>query len=140
MVATYGFQRQTLESTHKGEVRLSGSFRPNGSSTPTVWYGNWISSIAHTATGVWTITIKEKYRGLQGALAILVSARFNAFSPTVIQLGAIDLDAGTIVVMAGTESASDIAAADIASNANNWIDLELCLQYTKTPDGSGITT
>lgn len=139
-MTTYGFQRQTLESSHKGELRFAGSFRPNGSSTPTIWYGNWISSIAHTATGVWTITMKEKYRGLQGILAAIVSARFNALSLTVIQLGAIDLDAGTIIIRAATESGGTLAAADIASNANNWIDLDISLQYTKTPDGSGITT
>ena len=135
---SYGVQREIIQGCHKGEIRLSGSFRPNGSSAPTVWYGNWISSIAHTDTGVWTITMKEKFRGWQGAFAMLVSARFATLSLSIVQFGAVDLDAGTIVIDVATEGAGTLAAADIASNAANWIDIELVLKYDKSQDGSGL--
>lgn len=135
---SYGVQREPIEGCHKGEIRLVGSFRPNGSSTPTVWYGNWIYSIVHSATGVWTITMKSKYRGWQGILGMFVSLRFASLSLTLAQFGAVDLDAGTIVIDVATESGGTLAAADIASNAANWIDIELVLKYDKSQDGSGL--
>lgn len=135
---SYGILRDTIQGPHKGEIILAGSFRPNAASAPTVYRGNWISSIAHTATGVWTITMKEKFRGWQGIVACAVSLRMNALALTILQFGAIDLDAGTIIIRGATESGGTLAAADIASNANNWIDVVLHLKYDKSQDGSGL--
>ena len=138
MSGVYGILRSTLETCHKGEVVLAGRFRPNGASTPTVWYGNWISSIAHTATGVWTVTIKPAFRGMVGHHAAQLSLMSNALVATAIQFGAIDWSAGTIIIRGYTTTSG--AAADIASNANTWIDLLFVMKYMKIPDGDLLVT
>lgn len=141
MASPYAITRQTAETTHKGELKLSGSFIPNSASTPASSgiRGNWISSVAHTSTGVWTITMKAGYRGLRGILGALCSLQLNASALSFVQLGAIDLNAGTIVVRAYTESAGSFALADIASDANNRISVELTCKWLPVADGSGVS-
>lgn len=135
---SYGVQRDYLMGPHKGEIILTGIFWTNAGSAPTTIVGNWISSVAHTATGVWTITMKEKYRGWIGLLGAQVSLSMNALGLSIIQFGAMDLDAGTIIIRAATESGGTLAAADIAANANNFISVTLHLKYDKSQDGSGL--
>jgi len=135
---SYGIRRETVETPHKGEIVLTGIFWTNGSSAPTALVGSWISSVAHTATGVWTITMAEKFRGWVGLLGCDVSLSMNALGLSIVQFGAIDLDAGTVIIRAATESGGTLAAADIAANANNFISVTLRLKYNKSPDGSGL--
>lgn len=130
--------RQTIEGTHKGEVRLVGSFRPNGASIPTVIRANWILSIAYAATGIWTITMKPAFRKCNRVLSCIVKARFGALEDESVQCGELDMDAGTIIVRGQTPSTG--AAVTIASDADNWIDIDLVLKYNKAPDGSLFTT
>ena len=135
---SYGIQRNDVKTPHKGEVILAGYFYPNGSSTPATVRGSWIDSVAHTATGVWTITMKEKFRGWIGLLGAQVSLSMNALGLSIIQFGAMDLSAGTIIIRAATESGGTLAAADIAANANNIIFVTLNLKYSKAEDASGL--
>lgn len=137
------FQRQTLEGPHKSEVVLNGKFNPNGSSNPTsaMIYGAWISSVAHTATGKWTITMKEAYRGARGWLSCQVSLGTSSDQPEVsVRHGAIDLAAGTIVVFASDEDDTSgiSAAADVAYNAATFISVSIAIKTEKIPDGSNI--
>jgi len=121
-------------SPHKGEIILSGHFYPDTAANPSTVRGSWISSVAHTATGVWTITMKEKFRGWIGVLGAHVSLQLNAYADSNIQFGAMDLDNGTIIVRAGTAG----VAADIAANANNIVFVTLHLKYSGAEDGSGL--
>lgn len=135
---SYGIQRNDVKSPHKGEIVLTGIFWTNAGSAPTSVVGSWISSVAHTATGVWTITMKEKYRGWIGLLGCDVSLSMNALGLSIVQFGAMDLDAGTIIIRAATESGGTLAAADIAANANNFISVTLRLKYSGAEDASGL--
>lgn len=133
--------RRYDQQTHIGVVRLHGRFRFNGASAPTSVIGNWVSSVAHTATGVWTVTLAQRFRKWRGPLSAHVSLELDAAALTFLQLGALDEAAGTVIVRAFTESAGTLAAADIAAGSNdgNWCHLTLVLKYSTTGDGSGIT-
>lgn len=131
---SHAIQRNDVKSPHKGEIVLTGIFWTNADSNPASVIGSWISSVAHTDTGVWTITMKEKFRGWVGLLGAHVSLSMNAYADSNIQLGAMDLDAGTVIVRNGTGG----VAADIAANANNFISVTLHLKYSKAEDASGL--
>lgn len=141
MVAPTSLYRQTVETTHKSIVTLEGSFIPNGSGTPAASgiIGNWIDSVAHTSTGVWTVTIKEGFRGFQGITSKHLTLQFDTASPSLVQYGAIDLDAGTIVIRVYTESTGTLALADIAADPDNRIDILIHAKSSPIPDGSGIS-
>jgi hypothetical protein len=139
---TYEFQRQTLETTHKSIVEFSGGFLPNGSSACSASHirANWILSVAHTATGVYTVTMKSEYRNLQGVLSAVGSLRIAGTALSWGRIGAIDLSAGTIVCYTFTEASDTTALADITQDAGSSFDIILQLQYAPIVDGSGITT
>ena len=126
-----------IKVSNNGLVEHFGSFRPNAASAPTVVKGI-AASVAHTATGVWTVTLPAWMKGTAfSVVGLFVAARFSALSGWVVEGGAIDLSAGTIIIRAGTWAGTTIAATDIASDAANWIDFRLVLKATKLPDGSG---
>ncbi len=138
----FDFDRQTKETTHKSIVELEGHFRPNTSSacTSAQIVANWILSVAHTATGVYTVTMKTSYRNLQGVLAATGSLRIAGTALSWGRLGAIDLAAGTIVCYTFTEASDTTALADITAASGSCFDIRLALQYAPIVDGSGITT
>lgn len=145
MAGTPQFMRQTVEGPHKGEVLLDGKFRPNDASAPTaaMIFGNWISSIAHTATGKWTITMKDDFKNLIGWHSLHVTLSTATAQPTIsVSGGAIDLAAGTIVIHAAAEDGvSGISAAsNIAADADTFISVSLSVKYDTSPDGSNLTS
>jgi hypothetical protein len=107
-----------------GEVKLCGSFRPNGASAVdnTLNTGHGFT-VARTGVGAYTITLADSWQSL-------ISAKFqvqmNAATDLVVQvIGAVD------VLTAKTIPISALAAAvatEIASNANNRIYFELTLK------------
>lgn len=125
------FQRNTVESPHKSEVRLAGGFATNGGSSPTTIYGNWIQSVARTGAGAYTITIKPAFRYLKvhGKSA---SLQLAAAGDSKVVLGPYVHSAGTQVVTTITTA----SAADIAANADNIVWIELVCSYTTLADGS----
>jgi len=112
----------------RGMVKLAGSFRPNGTGTidnaDNTGQG---FTVVHTSTGVFTITLTDKYTELVSAQ---VSLQMNALTDAVLQFGAHDVSsAKTIIIRAGDyDGAGAIAAVDIASHANNRIHFELWLK------------
>ena len=50
---------------HLGVYRVEGSFQFNGSSDPTTVIGRGIASVAHTSTGVWTVTLDSELQKAQ---------------------------------------------------------------------------
>ena len=134
--------RRNDQQTHIGVVRLHGRFRFNGSSAPTSLIGNWLSSVAHTATGIWTVTLHNRFAKWRGVVAAHATLEVDANADlSFVQLGALTASAGTVIVRAFTEGAGTLAAADIAAGSNNgnWCHLTLALKYSSTGDGSGIT-
>ncbi len=138
----FDFDRQPLETTHKSITVLNGSFRPNGASACTAAQirANWISSVAHTATGTYTITFKTEFKNLTGLLHASVGLRMGSGALSQARGGAIDLTNGTFVVYTFTEASDTTALADIAADADSWIDVSLHMQYAPIVDGSGISS
>ena len=127
------------ETLNQGALELNGRFRFNGASDPTSFVGGWISSVAHTGTGIWTITMKAPFIKNIGVFSRHVSLELDASANSTVSFGPISLSAGTIVVRvytdAGTSALADIAAG---SNAGNWCHLTLILKKSKQRDGSGL--
>lgn len=101
---------------------IAGSFRPNGSSAidNTLNKGSGFT-VARTGAGVFTITLTDKYIALD-------SGTFQLFLGTpaaqVLCGGAFDVVSGKTVTVTNFTAG---AAADIASNAANWIQFVLVL-------------
>lgn len=112
--------RMSFPLSHLGKKRVvvSGRFRPNGSSAIDEDYNKgkgW--SVAYTATGKYTVTLDGYPFGQIDD--VQWSLMLNAAADQFINGGAVDSDAGTIVGLVWDVSGT--GAADIASNANNWI-------------------
>ncbi len=113
-----------VQALGKGRVIVHGSFLPNGSSAIAVdplWNG---FTVAWTSTGLFTITLTDRYVALVSAHA---DFQMNAATDVKPQWGAID------VVTAGTLQLRSIAVAavtDIAANANNRVFFTLILRNT----------
>lgn len=130
------FQRNTVETPHKSEVRLSGGFAPNGTSNPTTVYGNWIQSVVRDGgAGIFLVTLKPDFRNMRnkGKQATL---QLSAVADSKVVLGPYSASAGTLRVWIVTGA----AAADIAANADNIVWLDLTMSYTSLPDGSSYDT
>lgn len=101
-------------------------FATNGASAPTTLFGEEISSVAHTATGVWTVTfktlaavtIKHASCHLQLTTATGVFAQCGAYSAA----GGVN---PTLVINAGTTASGSWALTDVAAatGSNVWIQL-----------------
>jgi hypothetical protein len=132
-----------LESPGKGLVVLPLRFRFNAALAPTDFTGaaHLIESVAHTAAGIWTVTLKPAFRGWRGLVAAAVSLELDAAAVlAVASLGPMLATPGTIVVRSFTEAAGTLAAADLPAGANNgnWCHVLLVLKFSTAVDGSGI--
>ena len=125
---------------HKGTVRVTGRFRFNGSSAPTSVIGRGISSVAHTSTGVWTVTLDSELQNAVGLVKFQATLELDASAVTFVTQGAVSLSAGTFIVRAYTESTGAFALADVAAGSNNgnWCHLDIELKFSGAEDGSGL--
>jgi hypothetical protein len=137
---TIAWIKEPLQHFHKDTYLVDGRFRFNGSSAPTSVVGAAVQSVAHTATGVWTVTLKPQFRNWRGVLSRQVSLELDASALTVLHMGPAVAAAGTFVVRAQTEAAGTLALANVASgsNAGNWCHFSLLLKYGTSKDGSGV--
>jgi hypothetical protein len=107
----------------KGVVYVQGSFAPDTANAPTTVRGSGFS-VARTSTGLFTITLQDKYVSL---LSAQVSLQLATGDDKMLQLGAIDvISARTIQIRVWDISGG--AVADIAANANNRINFLLLLK------------
>ncbi len=111
-----------------GTVKIEGSFAPNGSSAlvASSTFGKGFS-VAYTSTGLFTITLTDKYKKM---IAANLTAQLSAAADIKLQLGTVD------VVTAKTIQIRSLAVAtltDIAANANNRVHFSLTLQNTELP-------
>lgn len=127
--------RKTQETSQPACVALQGGFAFNAALAPTGIFGNWIQSIAHTGTGIWTVTLKPDFRGLS-LIARLVSMSLAASADSNIHTGPYDRVAGTLVVRVLTAG----ALADVAAATDNYCFLELVVASDAglVSDGGGI--
>lgn len=125
------FKRQ-IQAQDPGTVVVWCSFLPDTANTP-VFVGSGVASVAHTSTGLWTITLKDgSYSSLLAKFATIQMA-----SPTdvVAQLGvyvAGNNATGTPATITVTALAV-ATATDIAANANNSISVMLVFKSTEVP-------
>lgn len=107
-----------------GYVKLAFAFAPNGASAPVLGEGckSWVSSITHSGTGQFTITLADKYSACVKASANL---QLNAVADLKPQWGAIDVSGAKTLVLNVLAVATP---TDIAANANNNIFVELTLR------------
>lgn len=113
-----------LQVLGKGVKVINGSFAPNGSSavSSSSVKGKGFS-VARTSTGLFTITLQDKYVAL---LAGECSLQLNSADDKFVQFGAIDVSsAGTVQIRVWDISGA--AVADISANSNNRIHFALFL-------------
>lgn len=125
--------RYTVETPAKDLVLLVGGFATNGASAPSAaqLFGNWISSVTHDSTGVYTVTMKPDFRALQ-LVAKGATLSLATVADSAVQLGPYNATLGTLVVRTLTAG----AVADIAANADNFVSLQLSARYGRNQDGS----
>jgi hypothetical protein len=137
---TIAWIRNKLETFHKDSYLVEGRFRFNGSSAPTTFYGAAIQGVAHTTTGVWTITLKPEFRNWRGLISRVGGLELDASALTVWHWGPASAANGTLVVRTQTEGAGTLALANVAAGSNdgNWFHFACLLKYGVSPDGSGL--
>lgn len=122
--------RRDVTSEAKGVALVAGRFRPNGSSAVDTTLSKGVGfTPARTGTGVFRITFTEKYQALLNFQAQLW---LNAASDQKIDVGAYVAPTSTAsgYIDITVWDISGAAAADISSNANNWISFVAHFQAT----------
>lgn len=107
-----------------GVTIISGRFRPNGNGTVSVYEGDGFT-VSRTGVGAFTVSLTGKWTRLVHFAAQYWGAALTAGS--VIQVvGAISLGATatTVPIVHSLNAAGTFAAAEIASDAANWISFE----------------
>lgn len=105
---------------NQGEVRVSGSFAPNGSSAISAASNTgkgW--TVAYISTGLYRITFADKYPFLISGMAVLQLATGD---DKYVQLGTYTASSKTLDIRVW--DASGAAVADVAANANNRINFD----------------
>lgn len=120
-----------VRSPTKDPVILSGRFEFNGASNIASITAVWIDTIVHTATGVWTVTLKPKFRP-QAVLSNQATLELAAAGDSQINVRPFNISAGTFVIDVQTGA----APADLATT--NFCSLALHCKYSVSPDGSGV--
>jgi hypothetical protein len=120
-----------VQTLGKGIVALSGRFRPNAASAIDNTLNKGLGySVARTGVGAYTVTLQDGY---VDALAIIPGVQLNTLLKGNVQItGAIDVTtAKTFVIQYQEETAGALAAAEIASNANNWVHFVAVLRNSE---------
>ena len=107
-----------IKALEKNMVIITGSFRPNGSSTISSTYNSTLGwSVARTSSGLFTVTLDDRYAelvALHVSFALVTAADLNPQIGTVtVSMSA----AGTFQIRALAGS----TLTDIASNAANRV-------------------
>ena len=132
----YGFTRNTLETSHKGEVVLAGKLRPNGSIDPTIWIGNWIESVSRPEIGVIRITIKDKFRQIPGDHSSVITLQYNGTNPYLIYILTINWNTGLIDIKIRNFVTG--FTADIPSDPDTWINVLHIIKHARVYDGDNL--
>ena len=105
-----------------GLTMVAGSFRPNGTSAPTVFgptIGSRGWSVVRTSAGLFTITLPDAYAA---TIALNATLQMAAADDRFIQIGTVaGITAANGTVQIRAMNIDTGAVADVASNADNWI-------------------
>jgi hypothetical protein len=115
-----------LRGLNRDTIVIAGSFAPNGSGTVASSSNKgkgW--SVARTSTGLFTITLADKFYELVSFTATLQLASAD---DKLAQCGTVDLSAKTAQIRIWDKSAA--AVADVSANANNRVNFALELRNT----------
>lgn len=115
--------KQFSGTLDQGLVLLQGSFAPAGSGAPTTVKGKGFS-VARTSTGLFTLTLQDKYAHL---IAGLVTLQLASGGDQIVQLGSVDVSSARTVQIRVWDI-SGAAVADISADANNRINFCLLLK------------
>lgn len=107
-------------------IPIVGSFAPNGSSALDATKVEGLGfSVAYTSTGLYTVTLTDKYHELVSAHANL---QLTTGDDKFCQLGVVDLSSKTIQIRVWDISGA--AVADVAADAGNRINFTFWLRNT----------
>ena len=120
-----------VQCTSLGVKMLVGNFTPANGASPTVWAGNWIESVVRGAEGVWTITMKARFRSSFTMIGAFAQYLNGTTDDGRVVVGATDLSAGTIVLNGYLTHTAD----DLAANTPKISVMILC-QSTGIKDGT----
>lgn len=133
-----GFQRFPIETTKRGNVRLTGKFWPKGASAVTQWDGD-IDSVTRNAAGDYTVTLKAPVRFMLHRVANkkgTASQSAVGSAGHLVNLGPIVAASGTVRVF--TYLSTTGAPGDLADNADNFVSIDLEVKHSTVTDGSGV--
>jgi hypothetical protein len=84
--------------------------------------------------------MKSAFRGMKGPVYLTANLRLGNGGLSFARAGVVNqaVATGTIVVYTFTETAGTLALADIASDADNWIDVYVIFQKTPVADGFNV--
>lgn len=114
--------RQTAENAGKGGVKCAFQFLTNGTSNPATILDPWgcVQSIAYSATGNYTITLKSRFKDLRPIATQLQLAMGTPSDSAVYKKSYV---ASTAVLTVQTFTAG--VAAAIAAGADNAINVAI---------------
>lgn len=121
-----------VESTSIAVKMVVGKFVPKNGADPTVFYGSWIESIDQTAEGLWTITVKSRFRSSHRILGVFAQYQNGTIDSGAVVVGAIDWSAGTVKLGGWLAHVAD----DLAANTPT-IHVMLLVQSNQIVDGGG---
>lgn len=120
-----------------GATRYCFRFRPNGTSNPTVYFGNFITSITYsgTGTGIYLVNFATTHPGLLYFNANVQSnvggpAQGFTFETDNAQTNTNPTSGGAVVAIAGVNPSG--TRATIASDANTMIFCEVVFSENTT--------
>ena len=113
-----------VQTLGKGIKVIAGSFAPNGSSalSAAAVKGKGFT-VAYTSTGLYTLTLQDKYVDLISAVC---QVQLAAGDDKYLQVGSYSAANKTLEIRCW--DASGAAVADIAANANNRINFVLVMK------------
>lgn len=114
----------------KNRVKLTGSFKPNGSSAPTSVKGNGFT-VARTGTGVFTVTFQDAYNDFDNIWCMLQCATLGKMaqvtSETILSTPGVP---GTLVITTYDAAAIGSGAADLAAASATRVHFGVTMKNT----------
>jgi hypothetical protein len=113
---------------------IAGSFAPDTANPPTAVRGRGFT-VAYTSTGLWTVTLENKYNGL---IAGMLTLGLAAAADQKLQFGTVTISSAAAATFQ-IRCVAVAALSQIAADANNRINFMLILKKNGIVDGTGIT-
>lgn len=113
-----------LRGINRDTIVIAGSFAPAGTGAPTTLRGKGFS-VARTSTGLFTITLTDRF---YECVSFTASLQLASGDDKLAQCGSVDLSAKTAQIRIWDKSAA--AVADVSADANNRVNFALELRNT----------